>query len=89
MLKWSNFHQTLGVPPGRKREQSSSHHNKAGDWKEKRGKSGRQAGEETAGEKELDIWFDDVPLERVNGEPVPKVIKRDSSLITGLDKRCL
>ena len=76
--------QSMGVSSRRKQDWSISDQVADGKLKEGRRKIGKHAKE-----KGPDVWFDDVPLDCVNGELVARAPKKESasSLITGLDKR--
>lgn len=52
----------------------------------------RPGNDGSASVKTPDIWFDDVPMEVINGEYTTKLPKNEiasASLITGQNKRCI
>ena len=81
-------HQSLGISCERKQNLTGS----GGGNSRQRGAEGeKRAGGERRVDKK-DIWFDDIPLECVDGDLVPKPKKSETGslpLVTGSDTRCL
>lgn len=81
-------HQSLGISCERKQIQTGS----GGDNSRQRGAEGEKRAGGERGVDKKDIWFDDIPLECVDGDLVPKPKKSETHslpLVTGSDTRYL
>ena len=82
-------HQSLGISCERKQSQTGS----GDDNSRQRGAEGeKRAGGERGVDKKKDIWFDDIPLECVDGDLVPKPKTSETHslpLVTGSNTRYL